>query len=65
MHLLVQCSNPFTKKIVLFGSKSNPKLCAPRGKNVFIIQKNLIDNITLEDVVDYLDKKKDRILFWF
>ena len=63
MHLLVQCSNPYTKKIVLFGSKSNPKLCAPRGKNVFIIQKNQIDNITLEDVVNYLYKKKDRILF--
>ena len=58
MHLLVQCSKSNTKKIVLFGSQSNPKLCAPRGKNVFIIQKNQINNITLKDILKFLDKKK-------
>ena len=50
MHLLVQCSNLSTKKIVLFGSHSNPRLCAPKGKNVFIIQKNNINDILLNDI---------------
>ncbi len=55
MHLLVQCSKPETKKIVLFGSHSDPELCAPKGKNVFIIQKKNINNILLEEVVKLLD----------
>ncbi|MBF96427.1 MAG: hypothetical protein CFH34_00291 [Alphaproteobacteria bacterium MarineAlpha9_Bin4] len=55
MHLLVQCSKEDTKKVVLFGSDSNPKLCAPVGKNVFIIQKNLINDILLDDVIKVLD----------
>ena len=50
MHLLVQCSNVSAKKIVLFGSHSNPRLCAPKGKNVFIIQKNNINDILLNDI---------------
>ena len=55
MHLLVQCSDPNTKKIVLFGSNSDPKLCAPIGKNVFILQKNIIDDILPNDVIKLLD----------
>ncbi len=55
MHLLVQCSKVNAKKIVLFGSHSNPKLCAPIGKNVFIIQKNKINDILPNDVIKLLD----------
>ena len=32
MHLLVSCSSLTTKKIVLFGEESDPKLCAPVGE---------------------------------
>ena len=39
MHLICQCSKNSTKKIVLFGADSDPKLCAPIGKNIFIIKK--------------------------
>ena len=41
MHLICQCSKSSTKKIVLFGSDSDPKLCAPIGKNVFIVKKKI------------------------
>ena len=44
-----------TEKIVLFGSHSNPKLCAPKGKNVFIIQKNNINDILLNDIEKLLN----------
>ena len=45
MHLICQCSKNSTKKIVLFGSDSDPKLCAPIGKNVFILKKKNINAI--------------------
>ena len=57
MHLLSQCSRKSVKKIVLFGSNSNPSLCAPVAKNVFIIQKKSIDDITFEDLKKIIIKK--------
>ncbi len=33
---------------VLFGSASNPELCAPKGKNVNIIKKNSISDISVD-----------------
>ena len=39
MHLVAQCSNDKAKKIILFGSESNPKLCAPIGKYFYYKKK--------------------------
>tara|TARA_S200000501_G_C20715142_1_gene695855 strand:+ start:140 stop:1063 length:924 start_codon:yes stop_codon:yes gene_type:complete len=55
MHLLTQCSKAKSKKIILFGKDSNPKLCAPVGENVSIIQKLDINNILLKDVIKLID----------
>ena len=57
MHLSVQCALPKTKKIVLFGNQSDPKLCAPVAKNVFILRKKDIKKIRLEDVKKIIKKK--------
>lgn len=62
MHLVAQCSNDKAKKIILFGSESNPKLCAPIGKNIFIIKKRKINNILPEDIMKIIFEKKDRII---
>ena len=51
MHLISACSKKSTKKIVLFGSDSDPKLCAPKAKNVIIIQKNNINAILPEEIL--------------
>ena len=42
MHLLIACSKKKSVKIVLFGEGSDPDLCAPRGKRVYIIQEKNI-----------------------
>ena len=47
MHLIAACGLPV---VVLFGSGSNPDLCAPKGSNVTILYKELIDNITVKSV---------------
>ena len=62
MHLICQCSKNSTKKIVLFGSDSDPKLCAPIGKNVYIIQKKNINAILPDDIIKLMSKKKDSII---
>ena len=55
MHLICQCSKNSTKKIVLFGPDSNPKLCAPIGKNIIIIKKNDINDILPENIIKLID----------
>ena len=50
MHLLVACSNNKIPKIVLFGGASDPKLCAPIGKNVKIVKENNIKDIMTENI---------------
>ncbi len=55
MHLISQCSKKSTKKIVLFGPDSDPKLCAPPGKNVFVIKKNNINAILPENIVKLIN----------
>ena len=50
MHFLVASSRQKTKNIVLFGNASDPKLCAPRGKNVIILQKENINEITPSEI---------------
>tara|TARA_B100001939_G_C16863878_1_gene583150 strand:+ start:216 stop:1163 length:948 start_codon:yes stop_codon:yes gene_type:complete len=62
MHLICQCSKSSTKKIVLFGSDSDPKLCAPIGKNVFIVKKKNINAILPKDIIKIMTKKKDSII---
>lgn len=42
MHLIASCG---LKSIVLFGSGSNPDLCAPVGNNVFILNNDNINDI--------------------
>ena len=57
MHLLVACSKNKTTKIVLFGNASNPDLCAPRGYNVKIVQKQNINEISPKSIISILNKK--------
>ena len=54
MHLICQCSKNATKKIVLFGPDSNPKLCAPTGKNIIIIKKNDINDISPKNIIELI-----------
>ena len=55
MHLLVASSGKKTKSIVLFGNASDPKLCAPRGKNVIILQKENIDQIVPNEIKNLIN----------
>ncbi len=56
MHLLAECSSKSVKKIVLFGSDSDPDLCAPVAKNVIVLQKKCINNITTKEVKELILK---------
>ena len=58
MHLLVACSNDNIAKVVLFGGASDPKLCAPIGKNVIIVKENKIEDIMAESIKNLINKKK-------
>ena len=58
MHLLVSCSNHKTPKIVLFGEASDPKLCAPIGKNVIILKEKNINKIQPKVIKNLINKKK-------
>ena len=58
MHLLVACSNDKIPKIVLFGSASDPTLCAPIGQNVIIVKENNIKDIKTENIKSLIKKKK-------
>ena len=49
MHLIATSG---LSTIVLFGSASDPALCAPKGKNVIIINKGSIKDISLDLVVN-------------
>ena len=51
MHLLSSCR---LNSIVLFGAGSNPDLCAPLGKNVHILHKEIISDIKVEEVFKIL-----------
>ena len=51
MHLLSACN---LNSIVLFGAGSNPDLCAPLGKNVHILHKDIISDIKAEEVFKIL-----------
>ena len=51
MHLLATCR---LNLIVLFGAGSNPDLCAPLGKNVHILHKDIISDIKAEEVFKIL-----------
>ena len=51
MHLIASCG---CKTIVLFGSASNPDLCAPKGKNVSILRNKMIDYIEVDKVMRLL-----------
>ena len=55
MHFLVASSRQKTKNIVLFGNASDPKLCAPRGKNVVILQKENINEITPDEIKNLIN----------
>ena len=57
MHLIINVVIAL-KKIVLFGSHSNPRLCAPIGKNVFIIKKIILMIFCLNDIKKLMDLKK-------
>ena len=54
MHLLSASSNSKSRKIILFGSNSDPKLCSPVGKNIKIIRDKDIGNIKVDDVIKLL-----------
>lgn len=56
MHLLVVSSKNTAKKIVLFGKGSNPNLCAPIGKNVFIIKEENINDISHNHIITLINK---------
>ncbi len=56
MHLLIACSKKETVKIVLFGEGSDPDLCAPRGKKVFIIQEKNINQIIPKRVIKVINE---------
>ena len=58
MHLLVSCSDDKIAKLVLVGGDSDPKLCAPVGKNVIIIEENNINAIKPENIKNLIKKKK-------
>ena len=62
MHLLVSCSNDKIAKVVLFGGASDPKLCAPIGKNVIIVRENDINGIQPEYIKNLINKKNYRKL---
>ncbi len=53
MHLIASTS---LRSIVLFGSDSDPNLCAPLGKRVNIIQKKDIKNIKVKEILNILEK---------
>ena len=53
IHLAAACG---AKVFVLFGSGSDPKLCAPRGENVVIIRRNNIKDILVKDVLERVEK---------
>ena len=55
MHFLVASSKKNTKSIVLFGNASDPNLCAPRGKNVTILQREHIDKITPNEIKNLIN----------
>ena len=56
MHLLVACSSNGAKKIILFGAGSDPNLCAPRGKNVYIVKKENINQIKPNHIKTLVNK---------
>ena len=49
MHLIATSG---LSTIVLFGSASDPALCAPKGTNVIIINKGSIKDISLDLVIN-------------
>ncbi len=53
MHLIASTGCP---SLVLFSQYSNPQLCAPRGKDVTIVQKNPIASLPPEEVIEWLDR---------
>ena len=56
MHLIVACSSNKAKKIILFGEGSDPNLCAPIGKNVYIVRKENINKIKPNHIKVILNK---------
>ena len=46
-------------KIVLFGKASDPKLCAPIGKNVMIVKENDIKNIMPKSIKKLINEKNN------
>ena len=59
MHLLIACSSAKIHKIVLFGGASDPKLCAPIGKNVTIVKENDIKDIMTESIKNLINEKNN------
>jgi len=51
MHIAAVCG---CKTIVLYASESDPKLCAQRGDDVTIFQKNKLTDIIPEEIIDFL-----------
>ncbi|MBJ57038.1 MAG: hypothetical protein CMP24_02205 [Rickettsiales bacterium] len=56
MHLLSECSKKSIKKIVLFGSGSDPKLCAPVAENVMILKRKSINDISPNEIKNIILK---------
>ncbi|HEU5048117.1 MAG TPA: glycosyltransferase family 9 protein [Rickettsiales bacterium] len=50
MHIIAATGCP---SLVLFSRFSNPALCAPRGPNVSVMQKEALSNLALEDVQEW------------
>lgn len=50
-HIAAACGVP---GVVLFGHASDPNRCAPRGRNIHILQKDNIDDISVDDIVTQL-----------
>ena len=41
--------------MVLFGAASNPDLCAPKGKNIIILSKESIGDISVDSVFSIIN----------
>ncbi|MCM0019364.1 MAG: glycosyltransferase family 9 protein [Tagaea sp.] len=54
MHLIARANCP---SIVLFGSESDPALCAPRGTEVAVMRRSNLDGLGVDEVMRLLFKR--------
>ena len=48
MHLIAAAGAP---SVVLFSADSDPKLCAPRGRDVKVLRRDDLSGLNVDDVV--------------